>query len=128
VESLVGWNSRSGAELKVLKVGGMPRLQEHAVLHVPSRTLVLTDLVFNLDFPDGRSVPWPLRWISGLNTFPGTSRLVKLCVKDRAALPSLLTQMMAWDFDHGVVGHGEGITQNAKDMLRDVLAWESAAA
>lgn len=123
VESLAQWNGRWGQEVKVLRIAGMPRLQEHAVLHVPSRTLILTDLVFNLRFPPHQSVPWALRWISGLKSFPGTSRLVKLCVKDRVAVRQSLEEMMAWDFDQVVVSHGELITENAKDTLRRVLAW-----
>lgn len=123
VEPLARWNSRWGPEIKVLKIGGMPRLQEHVLLHVPSRTLVLTDLVFNLVFAPGETVPWALRLISGLKTFPGTSRLVKWCVKDRAAVQSSLAKMMTWDFDQVVVNHGEVITENAKETLREALAW-----
>ena len=123
VEPLARWNSRWGQEVRVLKIGGMPRLQEHVLLHVPSRTLVLTDLVFNLVFAPGETVPWPLRLISGLKTFPGTSRLVQWCVKDPAAVQSSLAKMMTWDFDQVVVSHGAVITENAKETLREALAW-----
>lgn len=123
VERLAGWDQRWGSEVRIRRIDGMPRLQEHALLHVPSRTLVLTDLVFNLKFPPGQSTPWALRWISGLKSFPGTSRLVKLCVKDREAVRKSMAAVMSWDFDQVVVSHGEIITEDAKTTLRRALAW-----
>jgi hypothetical protein len=123
VEPLAGWDRRWGEEVKVRRINGMPRLQEHVLLHVPSRTLVVTDLVFNIKLAPGQSVPWVLRWVSGLKAFPGTSRLVKLCVKDRVAVRESLAEVMSWDFDQVVVSHGEVITDNAKETLRRALDW-----
>ncbi len=37
-----GWEG----ELERLKIGGIPKLQEHAMFHVPSRTLIVADLLF----------------------------------------------------------------------------------
>ncbi len=98
-------------------------MQEHALVHRPSRTLVLADLVFNLQVPPGEKVPFFLRWVSGFTAFPGTSRLVKLCVKDRAAVARSLERILAEDFDQIVVGHGDVIRDDAKAVLRDLLAW-----
>ncbi len=122
-EPLASWAQRWGDEIKVHRIAGLPRLQEHALLHRASRTLVLTDLVFNLDIPAGPRVPWALRWISGLKAFPGTSRLVKLCVKDARAVRASLEEILAWEFDQVVVSHGEVITVEAKNTLRRVLHW-----
>jgi flavorubredoxin len=63
-----------------------------------------------------------------LKSFPGTSRLVKLCVKDRAAVRESLEEILSWDFERVVVSHGEIITENAKETLRQVLAWGLAPA
>lgn len=110
-------------DLTVLRLAGVPILQEHVMLHRPSRTLILGDLIFNLQFGPGERVPWALRLISGLKGFPGTSRLVKLSVKDRAALRASVEQMLAWDFDRVIVAHGAVIEAEAKAKVRATLAW-----
>ena len=110
-------------EVHVIPVEGMSRLQEHALVHRPSRTLVLADLVFNLAIPPGEKIPFFLRWVSGFRAFPGTSRLVKLCVQDRAAVSKSLARILAEDFDQIVLGHGEIIRDDAKTVLHELLSW-----
>lgn len=110
-------------EIEIIPVEGMPRLAEHALLHRPSRTLVLTDLVFNLPWEPGEKIPFFLRWVSGLTAFPGTSRLVKMCVKDKAAVRASLERIVAADFEQIVVGHGLLMRQNAKSRLQEILSW-----
>ncbi|WP_221032350.1 DUF4336 domain-containing protein [Actomonas aquatica] len=110
-------------EIEVEPLGGIPATQEVAVYHRRSRTLVLADLVFNLRVGPGERVPFFVRWVSGLRTFPGTSRLLRLSVKDRAALRQSLARVLAWDFERVVVGHGEIIAGDAKRTLEQALAW-----
>ena len=83
----------------------------------------LTDLVFNLAWEPGEKIPFFLRWISGFRSFPGTSRLVKLGVKDKAAVRQSLERIMAEEFEQVVVGHGLLMRDRAKERLREVLAW-----
>jgi len=110
-------------EIEIIPVEGMPRLAENALLHRSSRTLVLTDLVFNLPWEPGEKIPFFLRWVSGFRSFPGTSRLVKMCVKDKAAVRESLERIVAADFDRIVVGHGLIMSSNAKERLCELLAW-----
>lgn len=107
-------------DLALLPIRGIPRLNEHALLHRPTKTLLLGDLVFNL--PLDRP-PLLLRWISGLKAFPGTSRLLRLMVKDRQALKASLEEMLDQDFDRVVMSHGETMEQDSKSALRQALAW-----
>ncbi len=109
--------------LEVLPIRGIPRLNEFAMLHRPSRTLLLGDLVFNLSFPPPQRVPLLLRWISGLTAFPGTSRLLRFMVKDRGALAASIEDMLSRDFERVLCSHGETITADAKTTLRGALAW-----
>ncbi|MDB6119705.1 MAG: hypothetical protein JWO08_3486 [Verrucomicrobiaceae bacterium] len=44
-------------EVEVLLIDGAPMLKEHAVLHVPSRTLIVADLVFNFSPEEKRLGP-----------------------------------------------------------------------
>jgi len=106
--------------LEAFPIRGIPRLNECALRHRPSKTLLLGDLIFNL--PLERS-PFMLRLISGLKSFPGTSRLLKFMVKDRAALAKSVEAMLASDFDRVVMSHGVTLAEHPKSALRAALAW-----
>jgi len=101
---------------------GMPRLNEVAFLHRASRTLILTDLVFNL----GPDMPFLSRVLLRLNDCYckfGTSRLLRTTIKDRAALRTSLDHILAWDFDRLVVSHGCNLDSDAKEALRNAFAF-----
>jgi hypothetical protein len=105
-----------------LRLHGMPRLNEIVFLHRASRTLILTDLVFNL----GADMPLlsrALLRINGCYDCLAVSRLLRTTIKDRAALRASLDRMFAWDFDRVVVSHGRNLEAGAKDALRTALAF-----
>ena len=99
-----------------------PYAREIALLHVPSRTLILTEVVFN--FPGDRSL-WLGTILSvvliGSRHF-GMSRAVKFTIKDRTAFAASLEKIMAWDFDRIIVGHGDLIETGGKEKLRAAFA------
>ncbi len=101
---------------------GIPRLNEVAFLHRASRTLILTDLIFNL----GPDMPFLSRLLLKLNDCDckfGVSRLFKTTIKDRAALRRSVDQVLAWDFDAIVVSHGANIPSGGKPLLREALTF-----
>jgi hypothetical protein len=101
---------------------GMPKINEVAFLHRPTRTLILTDLVFNL----GPEMPFLSRVLMKLNDCYckfGPSRLIKSVIKDRAALRTSIDRVLAWDFDAIIVSHGGNIASSGKPMLRDAFAF-----
>jgi hypothetical protein len=101
---------------------GMPRLNEVVFLHRASRTLILTDLVFNLGAEMPRLSRVLLR-INGCYNCLAVSRLLQTTIKDRPALRASLDYMLAWDFDRVVVSHGRNLDSGAKDALRTALAF-----
>lgn len=106
-----------GNELQVLRLEGVPSMEEHALFHAPSRTLIVADLLFN--FGAGAS-GWTHLLLSlavELKHDPGISRSFKFTLKDRAAFERSLAAVMAWDFDRIVVGHGDVIERNGKATL-----------
>lgn len=101
---------------------GIPRLNEVAFLHRASRTLILTDLVFNL----GPDMPFLSRLLLKVNDCDckfGVSRLFKTVIKDRAALRRSVDHVLAWEFDAIVVSHGANIPSGGKPLLRDALTF-----
>ncbi|MDB6005903.1 MAG: hypothetical protein JWR15_2890 [Prosthecobacter sp.] len=109
-------------EVEVLPIEGAPMLKEHAVLHMPSRTLIVADMVFNFR-PDEKG--WDRvfhRYIAGFKRYPGMSRIFRVCIKDRAAFRASVARLMERDFDRIIVGHGEVIESNGKALLQRALA------
>lgn len=101
---------------------GIPRLNEVVFLHHASRTLILTDLAFNL----GPEMPFLSRVLLRLNGCYckfGPSRLLKTTIKDPAALRRSLDRVLAWDFDRVIVSHGRNLETGGKDALRAAFAF-----
>jgi glyoxylase-like metal-dependent hydrolase (beta-lactamase superfamily II) len=51
----------------------------------------------------------------------GPSRLIRLFVRDRAALEQSVRRMLEWDFDRVVVAHGDVLEEGGKRALEE--AW-----
>ena len=103
-------------------VRGMPRLNEVVFLHRPSRTLILTDLAFNL----GSEMPLLSRVmlkINGCYNCFAASRLLRTTIKDRAALRASLDKILAWDFDRIVLSHGRNLDRGGRELLRNAYAF-----
>jgi hypothetical protein len=104
------------------RMGGMPRVEERVFLHRPTRTLLLTDLAFNIR----ESPSWLTRtYVKLFGTYGklAPTLLLKSLVKDRAALRASLETVLGWDFDRVVVCHGEVLERGGREALRDGFAW-----
>ena len=117
VPAPIEWNG----ELLALEIQGAPEARDTALLHVPSRTLILTELVFNFGGDEPIWTELLLRVAVGEAHHPGMSRPVKAGVKDQAAFRSSLATILGWDFDRVIVGHGEVIEHDGKAKLRTAL-------
>ena len=109
-------------EIDVLLLDGVPSMKEHVVLHKPSRTLIVADLMFNFG-PDAPAWTRLLMYGAvGAKHDPGMARSMRLTAKDKPALRASLAQMMTWDFDRLIVGHGDEIDTGAKARVAEALA------
>lgn len=100
--------------LHVIELEGMPRVREHVLWHRPSKTLIIADLFFNFPPTASRWTLSFLRAVAGIREYPGMSRLVRFCIKDREAFSKSLQSVLALEIDRIVVGHGEPIEEDAK--------------
>jgi hypothetical protein len=102
-------------------IAGAPRIAETVLLHRASRTLIVTDLVFNIETPPSWTTS-ALLWLTGTRGRLAESRVWALsCVDARAAQASRL-RILEWDFDRLVVAHGNVIDVGAKARLSSVFA------
>lgn len=108
-------------ELLALEIQGAPEARDTALLHVPSRTLILTELVFNFGNHEPVWTELLLRVAVGGEHHPGMSRPFKAGVKDEAAFKTSVATILSWDFDRVIVGHGDVIEFDGKAKLRAAL-------
>ena len=108
-------------EVELRRIDGMPNVQEHAIFHRASRTLVVGDLLFN--FPQDASwwTKFAARWLLRLDRLVGMSLVFRSMIRDRHAFHRSMADIFAWDFDRAVVGHGSVVESNAKELLRSVV-------
>ncbi len=109
-------------EIKVVRVAGMPKINEHVFLHRSSETLVVSDLLFNLTDDFDQRTRTLFRWLSGIEKHPGSSRLFRFLVKDRAAFEGSLREILSLEFENLVPGHGKPIVGQARERLGNVFA------
>jgi len=103
------------------------RLEESALCHLPSRTLVVADLVHNVGRPESGSARLYTRAM-GFYDRVALSRMLRWTgVADRAAMRRSLDAVLALPFDRIVVGHGEPIVGGAPAALAAAFAWLPAA-
>ena len=116
-ETMPAWEG----DIDVVPLGGAPRVNEVAMFHRASRTLLVADLVFNLS-----GGPWLSRIMLRLNGVYGRlgpSRLFRSVIRDRRAFRASLDQVLAWDFDRLVPGHGAIVESGARAALASAFDW-----
>lgn len=111
--------ARWGGELEQHVFAGVPFLNEVVFYHRASRTLLLTDLAFNIPkagLPGARI----FGWISGAEGHFGPHRLLRrFMVRDRAAARASLARVLDWDFDRVTVTHGDVRERDGREGLRE---------
>ncbi|QRK09688.1 hypothetical protein JQX13_06045 [Archangium violaceum] len=107
-------------ELPVFQVEGMPGFHEHVFLHKASRSLLVSDLVFNV--VDARGLgAWLIFSLFGTYRRLGVSRLFLRYAKDRPAFESSLKKITALEFDHLLPGHGAVVMNDGRAALIGAL-------
>lgn len=106
-----------------VEIHGVPKMGETVFVHRASKTLVVTDLVFNVRAPSS----WFTRTFMKLNGAYdklGPTRLFRSMVKDQDALKASLARVLELDFDRVVLAHGDVAETEGKALLRGAFeAW-----
>lgn len=99
------------------------RMRETVLVHRPSRTVVITDLVHNVGRPNHL---WTKLYtkMSGFYDRVALSRVLRwTSFDDRGAARRSIDAVLDHDFDHLVVGHGAPVLNDARSVLASATAW-----
>jgi hypothetical protein len=107
-------------------VRGNKYIWEVAFFHIPSKTLILVDLLENItDKTPG--VNWVLKFwwkaVFHMWNHPKPAPEYQLGWRDKKAAKKSLKQILEWDFERIIIAHGDLIEKDAKEIL--ISAWKS---
>jgi hypothetical protein len=106
--------------LEALRIEGAPAISETVWLHAPSRTAIVTELVFNVQNPPCWQTSLLLRTTDTRGKL-AQSRVWSLVTKNKASAVASCARIFDWDFDRLVVAHGDVIATGAKERLAAAL-------
>jgi len=98
-------------------IDGVPKISEVALYHAPSRALIVTDLVFNIESPPTWATKLVLA-ISGTNGKLAQSRMWSWLKQDASAASASTAALFAWPFERVIVAHGSVLERDARARLR----------
>lgn len=113
-----------GSDLDQLPIRGCPGLNEVAFLHRASRTLILTDWLFNFSAAHRTSL-WTRLYLRMVGAWGGprqTSRL-RAAITDRDAARVSVDRILGWDFDRVILAHGDIIETGGHAALQSATEW-----
>ena len=116
-------------ELRPLRIDGAPKAEEFVFLHTPSRTLIVTDLLFQIRYPVN-AVTKIVLWMAGAHGGRlAQSRIWRSLTKDRTAAGRSIEAMLEWEFERVVLAHGDFVEgEDAQGRTRSALWWMLDAA
>ena len=118
----LGVASPWGAEMQPIPIDGMPALNEVAFCHRPSGSLLVADLLFNLQQPRGPILSTYLR-LTGVHRRVAMSRMIRFAIRDRAACAASCLRLLRQPFDRLIPCHGDVVEEGAKPQVEAALAW-----
>jgi len=110
-----------GDVLEPLYIEGNPLHREVVLFHRPSRALIAADLVGNL-----RELRGPIMRLLapafGWGRL-GPPRILRRCIRDRAAAAQSLRELLAWDIGCVIPCHGDVAATTSAADLAQAFAW-----
>jgi hypothetical protein len=102
---------------------GFSPLNETVFFHRASRTLLLTDLLFNMSHTDSAWTRIVMTLDGGFGG-PAVARTFRLLMRMRKrAMMDSLARTLQWDFDRVTLAHGDIVERNAKSVLQDAYSF-----
>jgi hypothetical protein len=115
------WPAPVRKEIDIMELSGMRILGECVFIHHPSKTLVVTDLIFNMG-GDHKGVSKIFLKLNQIFNRPSLSRIGRLVfVQNKKAFLDSIEKMMNWDFEQIVMSHGNIIYTHGKEAMKEAL-------
>jgi hypothetical protein len=101
---------------------GAPLMNEVVFFHPASRSLILTDLAFNVR-PGPTNKAWVFHRLVGATGRFGPHRIARLGIRDRRAAWRSVQRILEWEFDRVIVSHGEVLERGGHAAFAAAFAY-----
>lgn len=102
--------------LAAVHLRGAPTINEFVFHHAPSRTLICTDVLHNIQHEHARVTRWLYRALGVYRHF-GQSRFYRWLTRDHAAMDDALDRVLAWEIGRVVMAHGDVLEPSDREQL-----------
>jgi hypothetical protein len=111
-------------DLEQLMFMGSPLLKEVLFFHKSSHTVMLDDLIQVHVLEKGQPISNALLKLGGVTSPDGGVSLdIRLAFTNRKLARRSLENLLSWDFDKLIIGHGRCIQKDAKAYLAKAFRW-----
>jgi hypothetical protein len=110
-------------DVEQLRIAGIPALDEVVFFHKATKTVIVTDLFFNLTEVANLATKMMFQMVGAWGK-PAQSTLEKFLTKDRAAAKASIETMLAWAPERIIMAHGNILDgPDAVEQARSGMAW-----
>ena len=110
-------------QLEQLVFQGAPVLNEVVFFDAASKTVIFTDLVFNLPASARARAPFFFWLLDAPGKF-GPHRLVRTrAIRDHTAARQSVARILRWDFDRVIMAHGDVLETGGRARVADAFAF-----
>jgi hypothetical protein len=109
-------------EFEPLLLRGNEALSEVVFRHGASKSLVVTDLLFNIHEVRNAWSRWLFKMVGAFGR-PAQSKMWRWTTKDAEAMRDSIETMLRWDFDRVVMAHGRILESDGRRALGEALWW-----
>jgi hypothetical protein len=110
-------------EVDQIFFSGVPFINEVMFFHRSSRTLILTDLAFNIRSAESALTRIAFQMYGAYGKFGPTIADKLLLILRRSENRQLLDRVLDWDFDRVIVAHGDVLETGGRNAVRAVFAF-----
>ena len=108
--------------VELVRIEGAPMPDEFVFYHRQTRSLVVTDLLFNVVRPRGLMANLVLR-VVGCHGRLAQSRSWRFFIKERAAASQSIERVLSLPFETLILAHGEIVQHDGRARLAAALGW-----
>ena len=102
---------------------GAPVLNEVVFFHLASRTVIFTDLIFNLPASARKYAP-VFFWLLDAPGKFGPHRFIRArAIRNRAAARQSVDRILRWDFERVIVSHGDVLDTGGRERVAAAFAY-----
>jgi len=103
-------------------LAGAPAVNEVVFFHKPSKTLIASDLAFNIDAGSPMLTRLAFRLMGAYGCL-STTLLERVMIRDRAAFRDSLARILRWPIARVIVAHGSVVEREGRAALERAYSW-----